>query len=123
MEESYSLALPQYFVTSTQVDSDFYLVKINSDGTTGLPDEYDRNISFEVFPNRFSDVLNLDINTVSSEPMTVEFIDVFGRLVYAQQTGLSESIRIESLSIEFGTYIVLLKKEGKLIESRTIVAR
>jgi large repetitive protein len=89
--------------------------------TIALPvrDEY----KVKVYPNPFSDIMNIDFNNpVASNKVTAEIYDLTGRLVmrqhYSSMPAGQNTLRLNGIGSNVnGVYIVALRINGKIVQT------
>jgi hypothetical protein len=94
---------------------------VDRTGTVARPvvDEY----KVKVYPNPFSDIMNIDFNNPSpANKITAELYDLTGRLVmrqhYSSMPAGSNTLRLNSIRSNInGVYIVALKINGRIVQT------
>ena len=79
-------------------------------------------ISFTVYPNPVRNIMSLRVNNDKSETVTVQVIDLLGKVLTQQQTQLNAGTNTLSLnvsSLASGSYVVVIKGESQ--ESRHFI--
>lgn len=89
---------------------------------TSAPDEVSENISFDIYPNPASEIVNMNINNRSNEEMEINIYDVIGNLVKSMALKQNQTaINIEDLSN--GVYVVSLKSKDITTNRKLIIQR
>jgi hypothetical protein len=120
---------------------------VNGGGVLNAPNNNDlnRNVVFEqgdarpstvineeldarIYPNPFSDVVNIDFyNKAGTKATVVEIYDVTGRLVMRQQySGLPEGLNTIRMGtpqgkLETGVYMLTVKVDGKVVKTGKLI--
>lgn len=100
----------------TDYENNLYIDDINlgSNSTTALG-EQSKAPSFRVYPNPASDLLNIDLNSWTSNSLSLRIIDVTGRLL-SEQSGLpGEAVYVLNISnLARGAYRVEVREDTKV---------
>jgi fibronectin type 3 domain-containing protein len=94
---------------------------LDSTTTTAVPavNEY----KVKIYPNPFSDLMNIDFNNpVASNKVTAEIYDLTGRLVmrqhYSNMPAGQNTLRLNNVRSDInGVYVVALRINGKIVQS------
>lgn len=88
--------------------------------TTGTS-EWEDDQSVQVFPNPFSDRLNLRFARALAQPVQLRLLDIQGRLLFTEVLPAGATDRVLPLAhLPSGVYIVQLQYEGKQLVERVI---
>ncbi len=88
--------------------------------TTGIPDFAKESVNVEVFPNPFSDVLQMKISPQPVAPIHFELYDVLGRIIATEDFMASAVITYHMPALMPGIYLYRMHW-GQLFASGTIV--
>lgn len=91
-------------IGSNTMNKDSYIV-VGGGNATGL--EVIDALTFDVFPNPATDVLNL--HNINFQPDLLQLIDVSGRVVYSQTLNSQESMQLSTSTWPRGMYFLMLK--------------
>lgn len=76
-------------------------LKINTNAT------HENDIKITVYPNPFNDRINFQFSKPVNETVSVTFFDVLGRIVFTNETALTENtLTLSNLNFADGEYIV-----------------
>lgn len=96
------------------------LVSLLEFQTTGIPDFAKESANVEVFPNPFSDVLQMKISPLPVAPIHFELYDVLGRIVATENFMASPVITYHMPALMPGIYLYRMRWD-QLFASGTIV--
>lgn len=72
-----------------------------------------QNSLFKIYPNPSSGILNIEVNAVLENPLSISIRDALGRTV--KQVSISVSTKIDVSDVENGIYFIILSNEQKQI--------
>lgn len=91
---------------------------------TTARDEKEQKITVNFFPNPVSTYLNIELTEGLSENFIVEVLDLNSKIVYSQQfSGLTKSMKINTLQWALGNYIVRILKNNVILTSTKIIKK
>lgn len=103
-----------------------FLIKTDSNGnalTTSVQNELENNLSVNIYPNPFSEILNIDISGEEMSSLNeIEIFDFTGKKVRHLQT-TSNNIQIERAELSKGIYILKVIKENYKVLSKKIIVQ
>ena len=86
-------------------------ITVVADGTLSTP-QFETPTKFSIYPNPSSDVMNINIPTLTDEGLKLEVYDILGKKVYSQQLSeLSSNINIAKWNS--GLYLVRLSSPNQ----------
>lgn len=107
------------YITSEELKiGDYCLAWIS--GPVGLKEHQASNIS--IYPNPTEDLLWVDLRESEISPHEIRVYDLSGKLLQKQQTNATFEV-IDLSSLNGGTYLVSVLKDGKFILSKQIIVR
>jgi len=80
----------------------------------------DNNSRIKLYPNPTNDFLNINIESTSNEPTTIELIDVNGRIIKTLST-TEKRIKWNLEKIAKGSYLCKLSNNSNLIKTQRII--
>ncbi len=88
---------------------------------TAAVEDFDNGKTFSIYPNpTINGKFNLQFNISDIEGISIEILDINGRMLFAQ-TKLKENNSISIPNISEGIYFVNLVKNGKIMMSRKLI--
>lgn len=79
-------------------------------------------IALQVFPNPFDDLVQVQINTQSTEGVQYKLEDAAGRVVLVGNV-LSANIQISTSNLSAGIYVIHLYKDNKQLEAIKLIKK
>ncbi|MCB9256540.1 MAG: Omp28-related outer membrane protein [Chitinophagales bacterium] len=104
---------------------------VNADQSSLVPDstdvfssivDYNVLSSLNIYPNPAKDFVTIQLTSVSSNALSVELVDVMGRLIAAEEM-TSSMVRFNTSDIATGIYFVNIKEKGKVVGVSTVVVQ
>ncbi|SEP84618.1 T9SS type A sorting domain-containing protein [Neolewinella agarilytica] len=83
-------------------------------------DESEETIAFQVYPNPGREAVNLTLP--ETELVDLQLIDPLGRKVFSQ-AGVRGSLRIDTSKLPAGAFLLLLRKNGRVVGSKRLILR
>jgi len=108
-----------YFEVNTLGGTIKYVVKDPTiTAFTDLNDHYD----FKIFPNPTENWFTIDLDFLTNRKIAIEIIDINGAIIKQLNiTVQSNQVHINLNDIEAGLYLVKLRNQGKILESRLLI--
>ena len=109
--------------SDVQGASILYMSNSTLDSTTTTAVPASDNYKVKIYPNPFSDFMNIDFNNpVASNKVTAEIYDITGRLVmrqhYSSMPAGRNTLRLNNVRADInGVYIVALRINGKIVQT------
>ena len=109
--------------SDVQGASILYMSNSTLDSTTTTAVPASDNYKVKIYPNPFSDFMNIDFNNpVASNKVTAEIYDITGRLVmrqhYSSMPAGQNTLRLNNVRADInGVYIVALRINGKIVQT------
>ncbi len=98
------------------------LLEMQKDTTTGLASTLLTSNNIQIYPNPFSDILNLEGKFSGNEHLLVNITDLVGRNVFQKE--LSENINTAQLSLsqlKTGMYILTIQQGNKIVFREKVI--
>ncbi len=96
-------------------------VKFISETTTASEDIKESNSrSWSIYPNPFSENIQLDSDLKMSEPCSVNIINPLGQEIYQSNTSIAPKLMIDTKSWPAGIYTVSIKSKYQLLNKKLI---
>lgn len=98
---------------------DIVILRVNFDGNTGVginDAEADKNWS--IFPNPFVNQVQINLNSITNEPVQIQIFDLAGKAIY--QTTITNSATINLNWLSSGAYIIRAETQNQAFSTRLI---
>jgi hypothetical protein len=111
---------PDYFPHGNSV---LYIDNLNFDNLIGsVPEQSSKNISFNLYPNPATDVVNLNIDNIDNAELTLTIYNVIGKLIRSEIVPQNQR-QINVSDLNSGIYLVTLESKGLIKNQSLIIQR
>ena len=102
----------------------FFEVENNANSNRFISDsaQEDTKMSFKMYPNPTSDILNINPGGLDSSSFSIKIISSSGKIVFSK-SNLNQTLNIDIKKFDNGTYIVELNHEGVVKNEKLIIIK
>ncbi len=116
-----------FYDEKTKQDSTHMFIKCIAEDVSTTGREYDKSLSFQLFPNPANEVVNIVWNKAEvrkNDILAIQIHDIFGRIIKTNSIHYAEhKSTIETRNLQSGIYFSSLLLNGEIIQTKKMVVR